>query len=153
MDIEACPLGVAPNYRNTFPLDEEFDFSFDDRLRRLVANIHPQATHEGHLPIIYCPLAHVEGLPLAGVTRPRDKWLPYVILDPRQPARDGLTLAHEMGHAADVSETHWNLEDSASIETWEKLKLPYRPIMSYVQNRNRFFKAEVLAFARCYFRK
>lgn len=105
--------------------------------------------------MIYYPLAVDDRY---GFTTDPGKWLRYVIIDPSRQRPDGMTLAHEMGHAATVKDhkTHHGLDNHArpnALEDYEKENHIYRPIMSYVTDRNRFSNHEVADFAKCYFRK
>lgn len=155
IDIEACPFGHLPNERNTFSFDGKFWGFFDDSLRRTVAKLHPEHSHRGHVPAIYCHTNGWEQASKSGATSEPGDWLRYIILDPRAPIRDGLTLAHEMGHAAEIRDhrRHHHLDTPETIEAWELKGLPYRPIMSYLPSRNRFTSFEVAGFAQCYFRR
>lgn len=86
-----------------------------------------------------------------------------MLLDPRAPPgaldrdgvtwipRDGLTLAHEIGHAAQVPTYHNGLDNDTLDEVWNRYineNHEFRPIMSYVSNRNRFNRTEVVQFLK-----
>lgn len=72
-------------------------------LRNAIAKQHPtQINHR--LPVFFCWMA--ETIPLQGVTLPSPRVpgiRPFVLIDTRKPlTRTRSTLAHEIGHAADL---------------------------------------------------
>jgi hypothetical protein len=94
------------------------------------------------LPVILCPFSGARGdepCDINGVTVKGTGWLPYVIINSELKAKDGVTLLHEIGHAADLGHT-----GKGSTDVVENF-------MTYGDNRTNMTVNQVKAIAKAYF--
>lgn len=94
------------------------------------------------IPIIFCNY-RTSGDHTLGETFKLSNWLPFCLINVKVPSKDGLTLLHEIGHAAGLK-----------CEKYRPGKDSIQNIMHYgAPKRTDMNKKQVLAVARAYFCK
>jgi len=101
-----------------------------------------QAYHDTRprLPVFFSPMHY--STHSTGQTFSNTDWLPFVVINSEEESPDGVTLLHEMGHAAKVT---------------GDVDVPVRPgdavnnFMLYGTGRNDMHKKQVIALAQSYF--
>jgi hypothetical protein len=94
------------------------------------------------LPIFFAPMHY--STHTTGQTYPKTNWLPFVVINSEEESQDGVTLLHEMGHAADVPG-----RKDAPVGKDDVV----HNFMEYGDNRNDMHKQQVIAIAKAYFSK
>lgn len=94
------------------------------------------------LPVMFAPMhASVHS---TGQTYTKTDWLPFVVINSEEESQDGVTLLHELGHAADVP---------GRVDAPVGKDDAVHNFMEYGDNRNDMHKQQVVAIARSYFAK
>ena len=94
------------------------------------------------LPIFFAPMHY--STHTTGQTYPKTDWLPFVVINSEEESQDGVTLLHEMGHAANVPG-----RKDAPVGKDDVV----HNFMEYGENRNDMHKQQVIAIAKAYFAK
>lgn len=96
------------------------------------------------LPVIFVPFSgpkSSEPCDINGIAMMKTDWLPFVLINSNLQSEDGVTLLHEIGHAAGLG--HVGSKPTDAIVNF----------MSYGNNRTNLFASQVKTIAGAYFCK
>src|SRR4051794_24861742 len=133
------PAMTLPGDRSMPAMSDEFD-AYANVLRHQCHQIYQDA--RPRLPVIFVPFSGARGgepCDVNGVCMKNKGWMSYVIINSDLTSKDGVTLLHEIGHAADLG--HQGTGTSDAVENF----------MNYGENRTNMTAIQVKAIAKGYF--
>jgi len=130
---------TLPGDKSMSAMSDEFD-AYANELRHQCHKIYQDA--RPRLPVIFVPFSGAKGgepCDVNGVCMKNKGWMSYVIINSDLTSKDGVTLLHEIGHAADLP--HQGKGTSDAVENF----------MNYGENRTTMTASQVKAIAKGYF--